>query len=363
MNKQICFIIIFITFLIIAIGDILIFSAASGGIYYMKKQILFTFTGIILGFAAFCIPTKIYEKSSTYLYLFNLGMLICVLLIGTNINGAKRWFNLGFMNFQPSEVSKILIIICLSVFLFTRKDNINSGKTFWLSFLYTLIPTLFIFKEPDLGTSIVILSIWFIMNLFLGTSFKNIIIFFLILCVLSGVVWLVPGILKPYQKERLTTFLNPEANILDEGYHVIQSKIAIGSGGLTGKGYLKGGQRALRFIPEQHTDFIFTVLGEEWGFIGSSLLLLLYTLLFICFLYIAIRTGDFIGKGIIIGITGMFIFQIFTNIGMTCGIMPVTGVPLILVSYGGTGLICSLISIGLILGIECRNKNADFFGT
>ena len=349
MNKYINLIIIIITLLIIAIGDLLIFSSASGGSYYMKKQILFTFIGIIFGFVFFCIPTKIFEKYTPYIYLLNLLMLICVLFLGTNINGARRWFNLGFMNFQPSELSKILIIICLSVFLFKRVDKIDKPSTFWYSLIYTLIPTLLIFKEPDLGTSIVFIAVWFIINLFMGTNIKNILVFLLIICVLSGVVWFVPGVLKPYQRERLTTFLNTEADILDSGYHVTQSKIAIGSGGITGKGYLKGGQRALKFIPEQHTDFIFTVLGEEEGFIGGCALFLLYTLLLCCFLYIAFTTPDLIGKGIIIGITGMFCFQIFTNIGMTLGIMPVTGLPLILVSYGGTSLITSLISVGLIL--------------
>ncbi|MBQ7257314.1 MAG: rod shape-determining protein RodA [Abditibacteriota bacterium] len=361
MNKYINLIIILITLLIITIGNLLIFSSASGGPHYMHKQILFTCVGIILGLCTFSIPTKIFEKFTPYIYLLNLAMLISVLFLGTNINGARRWFNLGFMNFQPSELSKILIIICLSVFLFKRKDRIDKPSTFWYSLIYTAIPTLLIFKEPDLGTSIVFIAVWFIINLFLGTSFKNVIVFILIICVLSFVTWFVPGVLKPYQKERLTTFLNPEADILDSGYHVTQSKIAIGSGGMTGKGYLKGGQRALKFIPEQHTDFIFTVLGEEEGFVGGAILLILYTLLFMCFLYVALTTPDLIGKGIVVGISGMFMFQIFTNIGMTLGIMPVTGLPLILVSYGGTSLITSLMAIGIILGISYRNKQTDFF--
>lgn len=352
---------IFSTFLILIISNFLIFSSASGGISFMTKQITYAVIGIILSTLVFFIPVNVYEKLAGRIYLFNFIILFLVLILGTNINGAKRWFNLGFMNFQPSELAKILIIICLSVYLYRRNSNIETPKVYWGSLLYIIIPVLLILKEPDLGTSLVIIFIWFITNLCLGTSSKNIIVSILLFFVLISSVWFIPGILKPYQRERIITFINPEADTLNTGYHVTQSKIAIGSGGPLGKGFLKGGQRALNFIPEQHTDFIFTVVGEEWGLLGCSILLCLYLILLYRIILIALESRDLISKGIVMGICSMFVFQLFTNIGMTLGIMPVTGIPLILVSYGGTSLICNLMAIGIVLGIKYQNNVTDFF--
>jgi len=359
--KRLDFPLILSTILILVISNFLIFSSASGGINFMEKQITYSIIGIVLSIGVFFIPINIYEKIAGRLYLFNFIILFLVLLIGININGAKRWFNLGFMNFQPSELAKILIIICLSVYLYRRSNHIESSKVYWGSFLYVLIPVLLILKEPDLGTSLVIIFIWFMTNLCLGTKSRNIIISILLFLVLISSVWFIPGILKPYQRERIITFVNPEADTLNTGYHVTQSKIAIGSGGPLGKGFLQGGQRALNFIPEQHTDFIFTVVGEEWGLLGCSILLFLYLVLIYRIILIALETRDLLSKGIVMGICSMFVFQLFTNIGMTLGIMPVTGIPLIFVSYGGTSLICNLLAIGLILGIKHQTQVTDFF--
>ena len=361
MKKKLDISVIIITLAIISIGNLLIFSAASGGIYYMQKQIIYFCVGAALSFVFFLIPSTAYEKLASKLYGLNFIILSLVLIIGTNINGARRWFSLGFMNLQPSELSKIFIIICLSVYLYRRRNQIKEPKTFWSSLLYVIIPTALIFKEPDLGTSIVIMTIWFVMNFIMGTDIKNIIVCILIFATLISCVWFIPGVLKPYQRDRIVSFVNPEGDSLDSGYHVAQSKIAIGSGEIKGKGFLKGGQRKLKFIPEQHTDFIFTVLGEEWGFFGAVFLLILYGLLIYRFLVIAIATQDFIGKGIVIGVTAMFVFHIFINIGMTLGIMPVTGLPLALVSYGGTSLITNLIAIGLVENVAYHSNSDNFF--
>lgn len=361
MSKKIDIPILIITFAILLIGNLLIYSAASGGIYYMQKQIVFTCIGTVLGFLFYSIPTKTYEKICNKLYFANIVMLFLVLVAGISINGAKRWFNLGFMNLQPSELCKIFVIICLSAYLYRRRHEIKTAKTFWSSFVYVLIPTCLVFAEPDLGTSIVLISVWFTANFIMGTDIKNIIVCILIFAALAGCVWFIPGLLKPYQKDRLVTFINPESDTLDSGYHVTQSKIAIGSGELFGKGFLKGGQRQLKFIPEQHTDFIFTVLGEEWGFLGSVCLLVLYGLLIWRLILIALNSAEFMGRCAVSGICSIFVFHLFTNIGMTLGIMPVTGLPLVLVSYGGTNLIVTLICIGIAENVAKGNLKDNFF--
>lgn len=352
--------ILLITTAIVGIGSVLIYSAASGGVAYMQKQLVFACIGLLFGFLVSSIPSNLLEKSTRKLYLLNLILLTLVLIIGTNINGAKRWIDLGFMNLQPSEIAKILVIICLAVYLHSRKDEIKTPKVFYGSLLYIVVPLLLIFKEPDLGTSLVLIAIWFTMNLVMGTDIKNIIVCMLIGVCLISFAWFTPGILKDYQRQRIMTFVNPEADSLGSGYHVTQSKIAIGSGGITGKGFLEGSQRKLEFIPEQHTDFIFTVMGEEWGLRGCLTLLLLYALLIYRFIYVMLVTEDFIGRAMVAGITGMFLFHIFVNIGMTLGIMPVTGVPLILVSYGGTSLLTSLIAIGIVEGVAMRRNTITF---
>ncbi len=194
----------------------------------------------------------------------------------------------------------------------------------------------------------------------MGTDIKNILIFAAVGVLLALVAWNTPGLMKDYQKNRVITFINPAADPLGSGYHVTQSRIAIGSGQMLGKGFLKGTQRELNFIPEQHTDFIFTVVGEETGFVGASTLVLLYFVMLWRGLNIMMATEDSTGRAIAAGVVGMFLFHIFVNIGMTVGIMPVTGVPLPLVSYGGSSLMANMIAVGLLEGISMRRHRINF---
>ncbi len=270
---------------------------------------------------------------------------------------------MGGFQIQPSEFAKVILIIALAVFLVKRLETIGSFKTFVHSFIYLAVPMLLIFKQPDLGTSLVLIAIWTAMVFVMGTDIKNIVIFVGTLAVLVAAVWLMPHFLKPYQRNRLITFVNPSADPLGSGYHVAQSRIAIGSGQLTGKGLLKGTQRELSFIPEQHTDFIFTVVGEEMGFVGAVGLLALYFTLIWRGLVIMSVTEDTTGRAIAAGIVGMFIFHIFVNMGMTLGIMPVTGVPLPMFSYGGSSLMANMMAIGLLEGIGMRKAQDQFLRT
>jgi rod shape determining protein RodA len=222
------------------------------------------------------------------------------------------------------------------------------------------IPMVLILKQPDLGTSLVLMSIWFGMLYIAGARVKHLALILAVGALMAFVAWHVPGVLKDYQKARLTSFINPEADPRGSGYHIKQSRIAIGSGQFTGKGLFKGTQSQLRFIPEQHTDFIFTIVGEEIGFLGSSILMLLYFGLMWRGASILSETEDYLGRLIAAGILSMFLFHILVNLGMTMGIMPVTGVPLPLFSYGGSNMLANLTAIGLLMGIYVKRHKIAF---
>ena len=233
-------------------------------------------------------------------------------------------------------------------------------KTFVHSLMYLGVPMLLIFKQPDLGTSLVLLAIWMTMIFIMGTDIKNVILFALAGLVMIVVAWEVPGIMKDYQKKRVITFIDPAADPRGSGYHVTQSRIAIGSGQIMGKGFLHGTQRELSFIPEQHTDFVYTVVGEEMGFVGAIAVLMLYFMVLWRGLAIMAATEDSTGRAIAAGIVGMFMFHIVVNVGMTIGIMPVTGVPLPMFSYGGSNMMANMMAIGLLEGISMRRHRINF---
>ena len=348
------------TIAIILIGLLAIYSASNGSNNYVKKQAFFFITGLGLAFIISFITSETISKFAGKIYGFTIFLLILVLVFGSRIKGAQRWIDFGFIQLQPSEIAKIALIMCLAVYLVARINDIKSFKIFLGSFIYILFPLFLIFKQPDLGTSLAIVAIWISMNFIMGTSGKNILIFFLFVTLTAGVAWTVPNILKPYQKERIITFIDPNKDPLGSGYHVSQSKIAIGSGGIYGKGFLKGTQKKLEFIPEQHTDFAFTVIGEEFGMVGCLVVIVLYGVLILRLVQIMLVSEDLIGRAMIAGITGLFIFHIFVNIGMTVGIMPVTGLPLPFISYGGTALWTSLIAIGIAEGVAMRRHKITF---
>ena len=361
--KNLDFTLLFVVIAILAYGCAMIYSASRGGSTaagYVERQLVWAVIGTIIAIAVASIDTSVYNKIAGKLYGSIVFLLIAVLVMGHSSKGAQRWIGVGSLQIQPSEFAKIIMIIALSVFLVKRSEDIRSFKLFFNSFLYLSLPMLLIFKQPDLGTSLALLAIWIFTLFIMGTNIKNILIFIGAGMLLALIVWNTPGVLKDYQKKRVITFINPAADPLGSGYHVTQSRIAIGSGKMSGKGFLKGTQRELRFIPEQHTDFIFTVVGEEMGFIGAVVLLLLYFALLWRGLCIMSATEDPVGRGIAAGVVGMFIFHLFVNMGMTLGIMPVTGVPLPMFSYGGSSLMSNLISIGLLQGVSMRRHRITF---
>lgn len=340
----------------------MIYSASSGGkaaAGYVEKQVVWAVLGLIGAAIVASIDHSVYQRYAGKLYGITLFLLLAVLVHGSSAKGAQRWIGAGPIQIQPSEFGKIMLIIALAVFFVKRQEHIRSLRTFVLSGLYLAVPMLLIFKQPDLGTSLVLLAIWLTMAFVVGTDMKNILLFVAAGVVLGLLAWN-SGLMKDYQKKRVITFIDPAADPRGSGYHVNQSRIAIGSGQMLGKGFLKGTQRELSFIPEQHTDFIFTVVGEEMGFAGAATLVMLYFILLWCGVNIMAATEDPTGRAIAAGIVGMFLFHAFVNIGMTLGIMPVTGVPLPMFSYGGSSLMANMMAIGLLEGISMRRHRISF---
>ncbi|MCL6478518.1 MAG: rod shape-determining protein RodA [Peptococcaceae bacterium] len=401
--------------------------------YYVIRQTVWIFLGLLAAAVILYIDYEDLAKYSKHLYVINLAMLAAVIMVGHTSLGAQRWIAVGPFSFQPSEFSKLIIIITFADFLSKRKGRLNSFRELVPCFIFIAIPMLFILKQPDLGTSLVFLAIMFGMLFLAGARtsvLAGIIAVGLLMAfsiyevhqflhvpdarlkesiahvskALNGNDWHLRNnedlqndirkrgytnssedlkkyldlikqeqqetqkrhelfhkyTLKEYQMTRLTVFINPESDLLGTGYHVWQSRIAIGSGGITGKGFLMGTQSHYTFLPIRHTDFIFSVVGEEFGFIGITMLLGLYFI----FLYRGIRivnmAKDTFGVLLAGGIVSMFAFHILQNIGMTSGVMPVAGIPLPLFSYGGSNMVMNIASLGLLLNVYIRRQKLIF---
>ena len=280
-------------------------------------------------------------------------MLIAVLLFGHVGKGAQRWLDLGFMKFQPSEVMKLIVPIMIAWFI--SQDNLPVKiSTLIIAFILLLIPTLLIARQPDLGTSLLIASSGIFVIFLAGASWKLIGICVGLASAFAPVLWMF--LMKDYQRQRVMTFLNPEQDPLGSGYHIIQSKIAIGSGGIDGKGWQQGTQSQLEFLPEPHTDFIFAVFSEEFGLIGVTILLAVYLFIVMRGLFIAVNAQHAFTKLLAGSITLTFFVYVFVNIGMVSGLLPVVGVPLPLVSYGGTSMVTLLAGFGMLMAISTHRK-------
>lgn len=286
------------------------------------------------------------------LYFLTLLLLVAVLFAPARL-GARRWLPLGFLNFQPSELAKLSVILALGAFLKeNRIERIRRAKR-WVPVAVTVLPLLLIAKEPDLGTALLFIPVLFCMLYVWGLRLRWMLLFFLAAGILSPMVF---GHLHDYQKARLAIFLNPDSDPLGAGYTIIQSKIAIGSGGLFGKGFRSGTQTQLEFLPEKHTDFIFSVIGEEGGFAASLIVVLCYWLIVYRGFRIAANCGNRFGQLVATGISSLLAFQAIINMAMTTGLLPVVGMPLLLVSYGGSSLLGTMFLIGILINIGMRRE-------
>ena len=329
------------------------FSASESHFPFYVKQIQWILVGLFFMIAVFLIDYRVICQAAYLIYGISVALLIIVFFYGYTTHGSQRWISTGFFAFQPSELMKLTMIIVLARYF----DNHNSNEPYklrelFIPFVIVLIPCLLILKQPDLGTALVIMLLSASIIFFLGINWKTFAI-----ALVSGLVLMPLGwhFLKDYQKERLLTFLNPEHDPLGTGYHVIQSMIAIGSGGVFGKGFLNGSQTQLKFLPEQQTDFIFSVFAEEWGFIGALVLAIMFISLILWGLKIALHSRDLLGTILAFGITALISWEVFINVGMVLGVLPVVGIPLPFLSYGGSAMICLMTAIGLLMNVSVRS--------
>lgn len=333
-----------------------------GTLFLIRQSIWFVICMVALYFII-AIDYTVFKGYTPLFYWGSVALLIVTMVIGTEINGAKGWIRLGPASFQPSELAKMATIMMLGKKLDEMDGTINELKNFMIMAFYAAVPAVFIVIQPDMGMTMVlffiVLGIFFIGGLdmkILGGGLLS--IFLAIILVWNS------GLIKPYQQKRLTSFTNPEADTSDTGYHLRQSLISIGSGGFTGvRNPVVGDETsgyAAQYVPEVQTDFIFASIGEQWGLLGSVLLLTLYGILISKMIAIGRTSKDKFGSTICVGIVAYFLFAILQNIGMTIGLMPITGITLPLISYGGTSLLTTVLSVGLVLNIGMRRKKIYF---
>ena len=387
--------------LLIAIGLTAIFSSTynhptmSGN---FNRHLIFGIAAFIVFFITYSLPTNTFKMISIPTYLFSLLLLVVVLVVGRKTSGARSWLDIGPFGFQPSEFGKIGTILAMSLYLSRKNTDIDSFKDILFSLSIGLLPVLLILLEPDMGTSMVFIGMILILIFWKGISlfglfvvlspgggaisalfgvyyFVGSLVLILVMLLLfrkdiffSGSIFalnLASGFfagslynaLSPHQQKRIQSFIDPNSDPLGAGYNTIQAKVAIGSGGLFGKGFMQGNQTQLQYIPEQWTDFIYCVIGEEFGFIGSIIVLILFLFLFLRILKIAASTKDEFLSLTLIGILSVYIIHYLINIGMVVGILPVIGIPLPFVSYGGSSLLVNMFMLGIIANVYRNRKN------
>jgi rod shape determining protein RodA len=363
-----------------------------------EKQVIWGIGAFIIFFITYSVPANSFKLIAVPFYLISLVLLVAVLVMGRQISGAKSWLDLGSVGFQPSEFAKIGTILVLAKFLSRKNTNIESFKDIIFTLIIGLIPVGLILLEPDMGTALVFIGIIFTMIFWKGISLFGLFIVlspgFVALSSLFGMYYFIGAIilvivmlllfrkdifysgsifalnlgagfftdyvyklLSPHQQNRIKSFVDPMADPLGAGYNAIQARVAIGSGGFWGKGFLAGNQTQLQFIPEQWTDFVYCVIGEEFGFIGSLITLILFLILFIKILKIASLAKDEFLSLVTMGILAVYFVHLIVNVGMTVGIMPVIGIPLPFVSYGGSSLVVNMFMLGLVANVYRTRKN------
>jgi rod shape determining protein RodA len=328
------------------------FSASGGQFPFYLKQIQWISLGLIFMMIIFFIDYRVIIEGAYVIYGISVALLVFVFIFGYAAHGSQRWIGGGGFALQPSELMKVVIIIALARYFDDHRSNEPYKlKELLMPCLMVIAPFLLIIKQPDLGTALILIIIFVSIVFIMGVNWKSLIIVFAGGLISIPIAW---HFIKDYQKERLITFINPENDPLGTGYHIIQSMIAVGSGEIFGKGFLSGSQTQLKFLPEQQTDFIFSVFAEEWGFIGGLILILMFMAIIFWGLKIALQARDSLGTIIAFGVTALISWEVFINIGMVLGILPVVGIPLPFFSYGGSAMLSLMMAIGLLMNISAR---------
>ncbi len=350
--KKFEFLLVLSALALLVIGVMAVYSATyTRTTSFYQKQIIFSIVGIILFCVFSSIDYKIYSKYSKLIYIFNVLFLLSVFFLGSVRYGAQRWIVVGPINIQPSELAKLFVVLTFSDLLIRNyQDTFRGFKDLIFTALHIIPIFLLVAAQPDLGTGVVILFTYIVLIFMNGIDYKTFFTTGAIGVACMPLVYFFA--LRPYQRQRVITFLNPEADLLGSGWNIIQSKIAVGSGQMFGKGYLEGTQDKLRFLPESQTDFIFAVISEEFGFVGSLTIISLYLVLIFTILKIGQKTEDRYGQLICYGIASIIFFHTLVNIGMVIGVMPAKGLPLLLLSYGGSSLLFVFIMLGIVQSVK-----------
>jgi rod shape determining protein RodA len=361
MWKQVDWLLLTVMLLLQFIGFVVLASAIhSAGWVKVVRQVIWMLVGWFAFVLAFRSDYHLWARWSSWIYWLNLTLLVVVLLFGHEQYGAQRWLRIGSITIQPSEFAKAALIITLASFIAEHRENLLTDfRTFVRASLHALPSLVLVFLQPDLGTSLVLTIIWLGMMFFMGVPIRWLLATILAGLTLFGIGWQ-KGAIKDYQKQRLVAFIDPYSRANKEGYHIIQSQLAIGSGGLTGKGLFRGKMGKLGFVPAQHTDFIFTVVGEEGGFLLASAVVVLFATLLWRILTIMAETENELGGLILAGTFCFFAAHIFINIGMTLRLMPITGLPLPFFSLGGSNLLVCYFLLGIAQSVAARRKRLVF---
>ncbi len=352
------------TVAILAVCGLIAIYSATKNSDSATRQVIVQFAAIVLGVVMMLIISSIdystYSRFTKYIYIASILVLVFVLFFGEGKEetGANSWIRFGPIGIQPSEIVKLAFCITFSSHLASVRENINKFSVLLKLFLHFAVLAGLVFLQNDTGTAMVFAFMFFMMLFVGGLSFKYILAAVGGACILAPVSWF--GFMQPYQKERILVFLNPERDASGYGYQVSQSKMAIGSGEFLGRGYLSGPQNQLGLLPEKDTDFIFGVIGEEFGFIGTVFIVLLLVILVIRCFYIALRARNDSGMFLCVGIAAMFMFHMIENVFMCIGLMPVTGIPLPFLSYGGSSVATNFMAIGLVLSVWLKRQQINF---
>jgi rod shape determining protein RodA len=345
--------------MLLAIGLLALYSISYEGAVFnpsnLDKQIFAIAIGAILFFVLSFMDYRVFNSLSTKLYFMLLILLILVIIFGVTVRGTTGWIGIASYRFQPVELAKLIMIIFLASFFSRKKNQLSITVRVIVSIILVFAPVFLILKQPDLGSSLIILSSWGMVLMVSGVNKKNLLILIICGVIIASSSWF---FLKPYQKDRIASFMSPEKDPRGSSYNVIQSMVAVGSGRITGQGLGHGSQSQLNFLPEKHTDFIFAVIAEELGFFGTLAVFILFGVIFWRLKETAKMARDNFGYLITVGVMAMIFFQMLVNIGMNIGIMPVAGVPLPLISYGGSSMVVTLAAMGIAQSIYTRRIKA-----
>jgi len=355
--KELDFILLFCILLLGFISLSTMYSTDGGEILFHTRShffkfIIFMFLMLLISF----FNIKFWFSIGYLTYLLTIAMLIWTINFGVTASGSQRWIDLYFINLQPSELMKVFIILCLAKYFHRKRlENVNSLYSVIISLIIIFLPMSLVIIQPDLGTSLLISISGILVLWFAGLNHKY--FFYSLLISIISLPFII-SFLKPYQKLRVLTFLNPDRDPLGAGYQIIQSKIAVGSGGFFGKGFLKGTQSYLEFLPEKHTDFIFTLFSEEFGFLGSVILLLIYAVIIYRIIKIGSISRSFFSKIFCYSFGGSIFVYIVTNMSMVLGMLPIVGSPLPIMSYGGSSMLATMIGFGVVMSAKIHSRQA-----